>query len=105
MQKKHLVTLAVTAVLSYSSVQANEYKATLLQVDESKAIKDKYIVVFNTPSVLNLDSQQSIEGFATQQGLSLKNKYDVNIQSNFGSVLNGVLIDATQKQLKQLLLY
>jgi serine protease len=103
MQTKHLVTLAVTAALSYSSVQANEYKATLLQVDESRAIKDKYIVVFNTPSVLNLDSDQSIAQFATEQGASLNNKYDVNVQTNFGSALNGVLIDANQEQVKQML--
>ena len=103
MRNKHLVTLAVTAVLSYSSVQANEYQATLLQVDESRAIKDKYIVVFNTPSVLNLENQQSIANFATLQGASLNNKYDVKIQNNFGSVLNAVLIDASEKQIKQLL--
>jgi serine protease len=103
MRNKHLVTLAVTAALSYSSVQANEYQATLLQVDESRAIKDKYIVVFNTPSVLNLENQQSIATFATQQGTSLNNKYDVKIQNNFGSVLNAVLVDASEKQIKQLL--
>jgi len=104
MQKKHLVTLAVTAALSYSSVQANEYQATFLQVDESRAIKDKYIVVFNTPSVLDLENEQSISGFATQQGLSLKNKYDIKIQNNFGSALNGVLVNASAEKIKQLLL-
>lgn len=103
MRNKHLVTLAVTAALSYSSVQANEYQATLLQVDESRAIKDKYIVVFNTPSVLNLENQQAIANFATLQGASLNNKYDVKIQNNFGSVLNAVLVDASEKQIKQLL--
>jgi len=103
MQNKHLITLAISAALSYSSVQASEYTATLLQVEQSKAIKDKYIVVFNTPSVLSLENEQSIATFATQQGISLKNKYDVNIQSNFGSVLNGVLVDASEKQIKQLL--
>ena len=48
-------------------VNANEYQATMVSVPQSKAIKDTYIVVFNTPSVLNLSNNNTIAEFAVQQ--------------------------------------
>ncbi|MDR9765925.1 S8 family peptidase [Shewanella baltica] len=103
MHKKHLIAVAVATGLAYFPVNANEYQATMVSVPQSKAIKDTYIVVFNTPSVLNLSNNNTIAEFAVQQAESLVNQYDVRVMKNFGNVLNGVLINASAQQVKALL--
>lgn len=103
MYKKHLIAVAVATGLAYFPVNANEYQATMVSVPQSKAIKDTYIVVFNTPSVLNLSNNNTIAEFAVQQAESLVNQYDVRVMKNFGNVLNGVLINASAQQVKALL--
>lgn len=103
MHKKHLIAVAVATGLAYFPVNANEYQATMVNVPQSKAIKDTYIVVFNTPSVLNLSNNNTIAEFAVQQAESLVNQYDVRVMKNFGNVLNGVLINASAQQVKALL--
>ncbi|EGT3624925.1 S8 family peptidase [Morganella morganii] len=102
MHKKHLIAVAVATGLAYFPVNANEYQATMVNVPQSKAIKDTYIVVFNTPSVLNLSNNNAISEFATQQAESLVNQYDVRVMRSFGSALNGVLINASPQQIKTL---
>lgn len=102
MHKKHLIAVAVATGLAYFPVNANEYQATMVNVPQSKAIKDTYIVVFNTPSVLNLSNNNAISEFATQQAESLVNQYDVRVMRSFGSALNGVLINASPQQIKAL---
>lgn len=102
MHKKHLIAVAVATGLAYFPVNANEYQATMVSVPQSKAIKDTYIVVFNTPSVLNLSNNNAISEFATQQAESLVNQYDVRVMKNFGSALNGVLVNASPQQIKAL---
>ncbi|MDT3278972.1 S8 family peptidase [Shewanella scandinavica] len=102
MHKKHLIAVAVATGLAYFPVNANEYQATMVNVPQSKAIKDTYIVVFNTPSVLNLSNNNAISDFATQQAESLVNQYDVRVMRSFGSALNGVLINASPQQIKAL---
>ncbi|MDT3296688.1 S8 family peptidase [Shewanella sp. SP2S2-6] len=103
MHKKHLIAVAVATGLAYFPVNANEYQATMVNVPQSKAIKDTYIVVFNTPSVLNLSNNNTIAEFAVQQAESLVNQYDVRVMKNFGNVLNGVLVNASAQQVKALL--
>ncbi|MCS6117011.1 S8 family peptidase [Shewanella baltica] len=103
MHKKHLIAVAVATGLAYFPVYANEYQATMVSVPQSKAIKDTYIVVFNTPSVLNLSNNNTIAEFAVQQAESLVNQYDVRVMKNFGNVLNGVLINASAQQVEALL--
>ncbi|WP_413490630.1 S8 family serine peptidase [Shewanella baltica] len=103
MHKKHLIAVAVATGLAYFPVNANEYQATMVSVPQSKAIKDTYIVVFYTPSVLNLSNNNTIAEFAVQQAESLVNQYDVRVMKNFGNVLNGVLINASAQQVKALL--
>ncbi|SUI45422.1 S8 family peptidase [Shewanella baltica] len=103
MHKKHLIAVAVATGLAYFPVNANEYQATMVSVPQSKAIKDTYIVVFNTPSVLNLSNNNTIAEFAVKQAESLVNQYDVRVMKNFGNVLNGVLINASAQQVKALL--
>ncbi|EHC04678.1 Peptidase S8 and S53 subtilisin kexin sedolisin [Shewanella baltica OS625] len=103
MHKKHLIAVAVATGLAYFPVNANEYQATMVSVPQSKAIKDTYIVVFNTPSVLNLSNNNTIAEFAVKQTESLVNQYDVRVMKNFGNVLNGVLINASAQQVKALL--
>lgn len=102
MHKKHLIAVAVATGLAYFPVNANEYQATMVNVPQSKAIKDTYIVVFNTPSVLNLSNNNAISDFATQQAESLVNQYDVRVMRSFGSALNGVLVNASPQQIKAL---
>ena len=102
MHKKHLIAVAVATGLAYFPVNANEYQASMVSVPQSKAIKDTYIVVFNTPSILNLSNNNTIAEFATKQAESLVNQYDVTVMKNFGNVLNGVLIKASAQQIKAL---
>lgn len=102
MHKKHLLAVAVATGLAYFPVNANEYQAAMVNVPQSKAIKDTYIVVFNTPSVLNLSNNNAISDFATQQAESLVNQYDVRVMKSFGSALNGVLVNASPQQIKAL---
>ncbi|MCS6177410.1 S8 family peptidase [Shewanella baltica] len=103
MHKKHLIAVAVATGLAYFPVNANEYQANMVSVPQSKAIKDTYIVVFNTPSVLNLSNNNTIAEFAVKQAESLVNQYDVRVMKNFGNALNGVLINASAQQVKALL--
>ncbi|MCS6238357.1 S8 family peptidase [Shewanella baltica] len=103
MHKKHLIAVAVATGLAYFPVNANEYQSTMVSVPQSKAIKDTYIVVFNTPSVLNLSNNNTIAEFAVLQAESLVNQYDVRVMKNFGNVLNGVLINASAQQVEALL--
>ncbi|MBW8186337.1 S8 family peptidase [Shewanella nanhaiensis] len=102
MHKKQLIAVAIAAVISSSAVNADAYQAQMIEVEQSRAIKDNYIVVFNTPSVLNLSDNLSVESFAIQQGNSLENRYNVNVKRNFGNSLNGVLVQANKEQLKAL---
>lgn len=102
MHKKHLIAVAVATGLACFPVNANEYQASMVSVPQSKAIKDTYIVVFNTPSVLNLSNNNTIAEFATKQAESLVNQYDVTVMKNFGNVLNGVLIKASAQQIQAL---
>ena len=102
MHKKQLIAVAIAAVISSSAVHADVYQAQMIEVEQSRAIKDNYIVVFNTPSVLNISDNMAVESFAIQQGNSLANRYNVNVKRNFGNSLNGVLVQATKEQLKAL---
>ncbi|WP_299002192.1 S8 family peptidase [uncultured Shewanella sp.] len=99
MQKKHLLALAIAAAFSCSSVNANEYQAQLIKVDQQNAIKDNYIIVFNTPSVLNLNDELSITSFVNQQSITIENNYDVKVIKNFGNTINGVLVKANAEQI------
>ncbi|WP_434925858.1 S8 family serine peptidase [Shewanella sp. HL-SH5] len=100
MIQKHKIALAVLAALSTLPIQSQA--AELLLVDSSKAIKDNYIVVFNTPSVLNLQDVSALADFSTQQANILATNYDISVVKNFGSALNGVLINANAKQIAEL---
>ena len=100
MVQKHKIALAVLAALSTLPIQSKA--AELLLVDSSKAIKDNYIVVFNTPSVLNLQDVSALADFSTQQANILATNYDISVVKNFGSALNGVLINANAKQIAEL---
>jgi serine protease len=100
MVQKHKIALAVLAALSTLPIQSQA--AELLLIDSSKAIKDNYIVVFNTPSVLNLQDVSALADFSTQQANILATNYDISVVKNFGSALNGVLINANAKQIAEL---
>ncbi|MCG9760277.1 MULTISPECIES: S8 family serine peptidase [Pseudoalteromonas] len=99
MRKLSAISFAVLAGLTSVNAQA----AKILNVESNKAIKDQYIVVFSTPSVLNVQNSKAIAAFANKQAKALENKHNVSITKEFGGVLNGVVINASAKQLKGLL--
>ncbi|MBT1445476.1 S8 family peptidase [Shewanella sp. JM162201] len=101
--KKHAIAVLVAGCFTSQWAVANEYQANLVKVPAERAIKDNYIVVFNTPSVLNLQDGNALESFATAQGHGLENNYGIAVKSHFGSALNGVLVTATPAQIKQML--
>ncbi|QLE85557.1 S8 family peptidase [Shewanella sp. Scap07] len=102
MYKKQLTALAVAASLSQFGLSAAEYQAEFIPAPSENAIEDNYIVVFNTPSVLNINNSAAIADFAVQQSKALSNKYDVTVKRTFGNTLNGVLVKADKHQLKAL---
>ncbi|MEJ6475214.1 S8 family serine peptidase [Pseudoalteromonas piscicida] len=99
MRKLSAISFAVLAGLTSVNAQA----AKILSADAEKAIDNQYIVVFSTPSVLNVKDSKAIAAFANKQAKALQNKHNVNITKEFGGVLNGVVINASAKQLKGLL--
>ncbi|MCL2916253.1 S8 family peptidase [Shewanella corallii] len=102
MQNKLLVSIAVASALSMSNSQANE-QAYLASIDKSKAIKNSYIVVFKTPSIIDMSSRSAIADYAQVAAHSLENKFGIQIKKGFGGALNGVLVNANSEQLAQLL--
>ncbi|WP_076411515.1 S8 family serine peptidase [Shewanella sp. UCD-KL12] len=103
MYKKHLIAIAVTTGLASTAIQAQEYQAQMIEVEQSRAIKDTYIVVFNTPSVLNLSDGLSIKSYAQQQGEQLTNRFGVRIKKHFGSALNGVVVNGSKADINKIL--
>lgn len=99
MRKLSAISFAVLAGLTSVNAQA----AKILSVESNKAIDDQYIVVFTTPSVLNVKDSKAVAAFANKQAKALQNKHNVSITKEFGGVLNGVVINASAKQLKGLL--
>ena len=99
MHKLNALIFSALAGLSAQSVNAAE----LLSVDRSKAIAEKYIVVFKTPSVLNTKIDDAIEKFASTQASSLSSAYHVDVVQEFGGVLNGVLVNASDDQVQEML--
>ncbi|MBE0365782.1 serine protease [Pseudoalteromonas ulvae UL12] len=99
MRKLSTLTFAMMAGLSAHSASA----AQLMSVDSERAIEGQYIVVFKTPSVLDIQSSEAIAGFASTQAQGLSNLYNVDIAREFGGILNGVLVNASSKQIEQML--
>jgi serine protease len=99
MRKLSSLSFAVLIGLSAGQTHAAE----LLSVDTNRAIEGKYIVVFKTPSVLNIQSSAAIADFANTQSASLSNLYNVDIAQEFGGVLNGVVVNASAQKIQQML--
>lgn len=99
MRKLSSLSFAVLIGLSAGQTHAAE----LLSVDTNRAIEGKYIVVFKTPSVLNIQSSDAIADFANTQSASLSNLYNVDIAQEFGGVLNGVVVNASAQKIQQML--
>lgn len=103
MQRKHFIAIAVAAALSSPFVLAQDYQAQLHAVNPAKAIKDQYIVVFNTPAVINLNDSNGVSAYASSMGARLANEHGVEVRQNFGNSLNGVLVKANAAQIQSLL--
>ena len=99
MRKLSAISFAVMAGIGATNVSAAE---VLMANDQSKAIKDQYIVVFDTPAVLNAGDGNAIANFASTQARTLQSQYNVTVTKGFNGVLNGVVIKADATQLKQL---
>ena len=98
---RKLSTLSFAVLVSLSAVQT--HAAELMSVDTSRAIEGKYIVVFKTPSVLNVQSSDAIADFASSQSASLSNLYNIDVAQEFGGILNGVVVNASDKTIQQML--
>ncbi|MBO2675244.1 S8 family peptidase [Shewanella algae] len=103
MQRKHFIAIAVAAALSSPLVLAQDYQAQLHAVNPAKAIKDQYIVVFNTPAVINLNDPNGVSAYASSMGARLANEHGIEVRQNFGNSLNGVLVKANAAQIQSLL--
>ncbi|QWL07979.1 S8 family peptidase [Shewanella algae] len=103
MQRKHFIAIAVAAALSSPLVLAQDYQAQLHAVNPAKAIKDQYIVVFNTPAVINLNDPNGVSAYANSMGARLANEHGIEVRQNFGNSLNGVLVKANAAQIQSLL--
>ncbi|TVL11465.1 alkaline serine protease [Shewanella algae] len=103
MQRKHFIAIAVAAALSSPLVLAQDYQAQLHAVNPAKAIKDQYIVVFNTPAVINLNDPNGVSAYASSMGARLANEHGIEVRHNFGNSLNGVLVKANAAQIQSLL--
>lgn len=99
MRKLSTLTFALMAGLSGHSLHAAE----LLAVDSARAIEGQYIVVFKTPSVLDIQSSAAIADFASAQAQNLSSLYNIDVAREFGGILNGVLVNASSKQINNLL--
>ncbi|MBO2600879.1 S8 family serine peptidase [Shewanella algae] len=103
MQRKHFIAIAVAAALSSPLVLAQDYQAQLHAVNPAKAIKDQYIVVFNTPAFINLNDPNGVSAYASSMGARLANEHGIEVRQNFGNSLNGVLVKANAAQIQSLL--
>ncbi|MGB2520871.1 S8 family peptidase [Shewanella algae] len=103
MQRKHFIAIAVAAALSSPLVLAQDYQAQLHAVNPAKAVKDQYIVVFNTPAVINLNDPNGVSAYASSMGARLANEHGIEVRQNFGNSLNGVLVKANAAQIQSLL--
>lgn len=59
-----------------------------------------YIVVFKTPSTLDLNAPNSIKDYAFNTAKKLADEIDIEILEYFGNVLNGILVRVNQEQLR-----
>ena len=98
---RKLSSLSFAVLIGLSA--GNTHAAELMSVDTSRAIEGKYIVVFKTPTVLNMQSSAAIADFASSQSASLSNLYNVDIAQEFGGILNGVVVNASAKKVQQML--
>ncbi|MBE0370480.1 S8 family peptidase [Pseudoalteromonas aurantia] len=98
MRKLSSLTLAVLTGLSSQC-----FAAEMVDVDPKKAIEGKYIVVFDTPKIINNLDEKAIATYIDQQVNMLNSKYNVTVEKKFGTALNGVLVDASVKQIHTLL--
>ncbi|BBN83830.1 alkaline serine protease [Pseudoalteromonas sp. A25] len=99
MTKLSTLTLAVTLGLAAT----HSYAAKMLPVQADKAIEDKYIVVFDTPSVVDRKDAKRMNAYLNAQGNDLETKYNVRVERNFGTALSGVLVKANKSQIHAML--
>ena len=98
MRKLSSLTLAIVTGLS-----SQAFAAQMIEVDQAKAIDNKYIVVFDAPKIIDKTDKKAVAAYIAQQTKILSNQYNVTVEREFGTALNGVLVDASKKQIHTLL--
>ena len=98
MRKLSSLTLAILTGLS-----GQAFAAQMIEVDQAKAIDNKYIVVFDAPKIIDKTDKKAVAAYIAQQTKILSNQYNVTVEREFGTALNGVLVDASKKQIHTLL--
>ena len=97
MRKISSLTLAVITGLS-----SQTFAAEMIDVDPKRAIDGKYIVVFDAPKIIDQSNPKSVAAYINQQANMLSTKYNVTVEKRFGTALNGVLVDASKKQIQKI---
>ncbi|KAF7764994.1 serine protease [Pseudoalteromonas citrea] len=98
MRKLSSLTLAIL-----TGISSQAFAAQMIEVDQAKAIDNKYIVVFDAPKIIDKTDKKAIAAYIAQQTKILSNQYNVTVEREFGTALNGVLVDASKKQIHTLL--
>ncbi|MGI2260573.1 S8 family serine peptidase [Shewanella sp. GXUN23E] len=105
MQNKRLmsVLLTLSAIGGPNTLAATHLKGTDFLLTQSKASgmteKKPYIIVFNTPSVLNTRIAGAVAEYALRQADTLENRYGVTAGAQFGDIINAVQVEATAKEI------
>ena len=99
MRKLSTLAFAISAIVSGQAMAQAELK----QVSASKAIPNQYIVVFKTPSVLNIQSTAAVASFAEQASQKLINNYNIDVSRQFAGTLNGVVVNASSLEVQDML--
>ncbi|SFD72090.1 S8 family serine peptidase [Pseudoalteromonas denitrificans] len=100
MLSKKLLALAISGCIGTATAGdiADYHSAS-----EDLAIKDRYIVVYKAPSLSILNNQVELQNFTTTTTNNLSNQFNIKVQSQYTTALQGALVTANKNQIKALL--
>lgn len=93
--------LGISAVEGAPNLNGKEFQLVKPKKSRMKQ-KDTYIVVFNTPVVVNKRVAGAVRSFARLQGRALENRFGIAMRGDFGDILNGIEIQATKRKVRKL---
>ncbi len=108
MQNKYLMSamLAMSALGLSTAHSAPNLKGKEFQLKPPKEVKrgfkNTYIVVFNTPSILNTRSKGAVSDYARMQANMMENRYGVRMADDFGDIINAVEVRASPRKIRRM---